>query len=138
MKPFLYDSAFDPTTVTNTSQLDYSSVTYGQSIISGSITPSIPQQGYKRHLDKTELIIFLLTAVEWIGLFCDFARHPTPITTYMQVPTYMGNSLKFTMASQFLLIFNSRLDLEYSIIITHHVTSRDESVSFQGGIYSAQ
>jgi len=96
------------------------------------------QRVYERHLDQTEISIFLLTAVEWIDLLCDFARDPTPITTYIRVPTCMDNTHKFTMASQFLSLFNSGLDLEYSIIITRHVASRDKSVSFQGGIYSAQ
>jgi hypothetical protein len=99
---------------------------------------SIFQQVYEGHLDQTEIGIFLLTAVEWIGLLCDFARHPTPITTYIQVPTYMDNSREFTIASQFLLLFGSGLELEYSNIITRHVASRNESISFQGGIYSAQ
>ena len=96
------------------------------------------QQVYEGHLDQTEISIFLLTVVEWIGLLCDFARHPTPITTYIQVPTYMDRNRKFTIASQFLLLFDSGLDLEYSNIITRHVASGDEIVSFQGGIYSAQ
>jgi hypothetical protein len=130
VKLFTCDPALDPTTAIYTSQPIYSSITWSQSIINGSITLLIFQQVYERHLGPTDISIFLLTAVEWIALLCDFARHPTLITTYIRVPTYMDNSHGFTMASQFLSLFDSGLDLEFNIIIAHHVASRDECVSF--------
>jgi hypothetical protein len=86
------DPALYPTNVTYTSQPIYSAITWSQSIINGSITLFIFQRVYERHLDQTEISIFLLTAVEWIDLLCDFARDPTPITTYKRVPTCMDNT----------------------------------------------
>jgi hypothetical protein len=67
---------------------------------------SVLQQVYEGHLDQTEIGIFLLTAVEWIGLLYDFARHPTPITTYIQVPiwTTTANSQLFLNSYYYLTL----------------------------------